>query len=297
MKKFPIDEIYSHEASILLEAKKSVGIIHKTGDIDASGDELEIPFRQMLTKRLPMKYYVGHGHIVDSDLNVSPQFDVIIADSNATQILYDGENGTQFFPYESVYAVGEIKSSYYKSSKYVQRYISALKQVLENFYREPVSGSYIGNGIELGAGLSVAGTRETQNQLFSFMLFGSRNDCERSELNEQLAASNSIPNPNVICFLDGTIITRSNIIENAGSYSLGALELDPLGQNNHELALVEINFSGKDKSGKALATLMLGIVNHLCSTRLKDPHFNKYATSILEAAAHTGSVIRMPNSK
>lgn len=161
MKKFPIDEIYSHEASILLEAKKSVEIIHKTGDIDASGDELEIPFRQMLTKRLPLKYYVGHGHIVDSDLNVSPQFDVIIAGSSATQILYDGENGTQYFPYESVYAVGEIKSSYYKSSKYVQKYTSVVKQVLEDFYKEPVSGNYIGNGIELGAGLSVAGTRET----------------------------------------------------------------------------------------------------------------------------------------
>jgi hypothetical protein len=128
------------------------------------------------------------------------------------------------------------------------------------------------------------------------MLFGSRNDCEPPELNEQLAPSNSTPNPNVICFLDGTIITRSNLIENADGHSLGALELDPLRQNNHELGLVEINFSGKDKSGQALATLMLGIIRHLSLTRLKDPHSEKYTTLILEGAAHTGDIIRMPNS-
>lgn len=296
MRKFPIDEIYLHEASKLLEAKKSVGIIHKTGDIDASDDELEIPFRQMLTKRLPFKYYVGHGHIVDSNLNVSPQFDVIIADSSATQVLYDVENGNQYFPYESVYAVGEIKSSYYKSSKYVQKYTYAVKEVLEKLYREPVSGNYIGYGIELGKGLSVTGTRETQNQLFSFMLFGSKNDCEPSELNEQLTASNSTPNPNIICFLDGTIITKCNLIENADSYSLGPLELDPLRQCNNELGLAEINFSNEHKSGQALATLMLGITKHLSSTMLKSPPFDKYTKSILESAAHTGTIIRIPNS-
>jgi len=161
MKKLPINEIYSHETSILLEAKKSVGIIHKTGDMDASGDELEMPFRHMLAKRLPLRYYVGHGHIVGSDLSVSPQFDVIIVDSSVTQILYDGKNGTQYFPCESVYAVGEVESSYYKSSKYVQKYTSAVRQVLEDFYREPVLSNYIGNGIELGAGLFVDGARET----------------------------------------------------------------------------------------------------------------------------------------
>lgn len=296
MKKFPIDEIYMHEASKLLAAKKSVGIIHKTGDIDASGDELEIPFRQMLSKRLPSKYYVGHGHIVDSNLNVSPQFDVIITDSNATQILYDGENGTQYFPYESVYAVGEIKSTYYKSSKYIEKYTSSVKNLLDNFYRDPVSSNYIGHGMELGAGLSVNGTREIQNQLFSFMLFGSKNDCEPAEINEQLELSNSTPNPNIICFLDGSIITRSNLIENAGSYSLGALELDPLRQNKNELGLVEINFSNNEKSGQALAVLMLGLIKHLHSTILKSPPFDNYTASILENAAHTGKIIRGPNS-
>jgi len=297
MKKFPIDEVYEQEASKLLEAKKSVGIVHKTGDIDASGDELEIPFRQMLSKRLPAKYYIGHGHIVDGKMNVSPQFDVIIADSSATQILYDGENGTQYFPYESVYAIGEVKSSYYKNSKHIEKYISSIKTVIDKFSRESVSSSYIGNGIELGEGLSVSGARDIQNQLFSFMLFGSKNDYEPNEFGRQIDASSSLPNPNVICFLDGVVITKSNLIKTTtDDYSLGALELDPVRQNNGELGLVEIKFENNGKSGQALAVLMLGLIKHLNSTRLKQPPFDKYINSVLANAAHTGKVIREPRS-
>jgi len=296
MRKFPIDEIYKQEASKLLEAKNSVGIVHKTGDIDASGDELEIPFRQMLSKRLPTKYYVGHGHIVDSDMNVSPQFDVIIVDTSATQILYDGENGTQFFPYESVYAVGEIKSSYYKNKKYIRKYVSSVKEVVDNFSREPVSSNYIGNGIELGVGLSVSATRDVQNQLFSFMLFGSKNDCEPIEFSKQLNESNSLPNPNVVCFLDGSVITKSNLMKTAEGYALGSLELDPIRQNNNELGLVEVNFTNDDKPGQALAVLMLGLINHLNSTRLKQPPFDKYINSVLANAAYVGKIIHEPSS-
>lgn len=295
MKKFPIDEAYKHEASKLLESKKSVGIVHKTGDVDASGDELEIPFRKMLSKRLPSKYYVGHGHIVDSDLNVSPQFDVIIADSSAAQILYDGENGTQYFPFESVYAIGEIKSSYYKSKKYVAQYIASVKKVTTNLSREPVPSNYIGNGITLGSGLTVEGTRGVQNQLFSFMLFGSKNDCEPNELSNQLDTSTSLPNPNVICFLDGTVVTKSNLIRMGDSYTLGSIEMDSLKQENSDLGLVEINFTSENSSGQALAVLMLGLTNHLNSTTLKPPPFQKYVNSVLASAAHTGKVIHEPN--
>ena len=65
MKTLRIGDIYEKEAQDLLNSKRSVSIVHATGDIDASGDELEIPIRKFLRKRLPEKYYVGHGHIVD----------------------------------------------------------------------------------------------------------------------------------------------------------------------------------------------------------------------------------------
>lgn len=292
IRKFPISNVYNQEAAKLLEAKKSVKIVHSTGDIDASGDELEIPFRSMLQSRLPAKYYVGHGHIVDKDLNVSPQFDVIIADSSATPILYDSENGTQYFPYESVYAVGEIKSSYYKNSKYVHNFISSVGKVLNEFFREPVHANYIGEGVELGSGLSINGSRDVQNQLLSFMVFGAKNDCNPIEIDQQLAPSGDPANPNVMCFLDGHVITKSELIKGKDGVSLGPLEMDPVKQINKELGLVEINFTNADKSGQALSVLMLSIFRHLSRTRLKAPPFDKYVESILLSAAYEGKIIR-----
>ena len=52
---------------------------------------------------------ITNGHAAKwwmRNLQVSPQFDVIFEDSSATQNLYDGENGWQYFPYECVFAVG-----------------------------------------------------------------------------------------------------------------------------------------------------------------------------------------------
>src|SRR4051794_28161998 len=114
---FRLDEVYDRDAQKLLGGRKSSRIIHSSGDIDASGDEIEEPVRDLLRRRLPSKFFVGHGHIVDQQLRVSNQFDVVIADATATPILFEGENGMQYFPWKSVYAIGEIKCSYSKRKR------------------------------------------------------------------------------------------------------------------------------------------------------------------------------------
>ena len=292
MREFPINDVYMHEASKLLQAKEAVTIVHKTGDIDASGDELEIPFREMLSKRLPSKYYVGQGHIVDSNMKASPQFDVIISDASTTQILFDGKNGTQYFPYESVYAVGEVKSSYYKNRKYVENFCLSIKSLLDNFTREPVSSSYIGNGINLGKSFDVEGSRQIQNPFFSFMLFGSINDLKVVELNEQLNSSKELPHPNIMCFLDGTIISKCKVDQTVigGPYHT-TFVTDPIEQKNESLKMTKIDFLNEEKSGQALAILMLSLLQHLSLTMLKPPQFDKYVNSILKNAKHSGTII------
>lgn len=292
MKNFPITRIYNQEAEKLIAARERAQIVHSTGDIDASGDELEIPFRSMLSKRLPSKYYVGHGHIVDSNLNVSPQFDVIIADSNATPILYDGENGTQYFPYESVYAIGEIKTTYYKNRKYVENFSAAIKKVKEELFREDVPRSYIGHEINVGKGFKIEGANEIQNQLFSFMLFGALNDCVHEELNEQLKKHDISNHPQVICFLDGSVITKANVIESNGKISMGPVEMRPLEQQlDRKLAPVHLSLTNSEKSGQALVSLILGLFNHLSNTMLKEPPIDNYLNKIIKTAPYTVKII------
>lgn len=291
MKKFPIFDVYGHEAERLLNAKKSVGVIHSTGNIDASGDELEVPFREMLTRRLPSKYLVGHGHIVDQSLNVSPQYDVIIADSNATPILYEGENGTQYFPYESVYAVGEIKSSYYKNRKQPQNFAENVDRLLTDFHREDVPNNYIGHGITLGNGLSSGIQVDKQNEILSFMFFGSLNDFDEEDLAKQFNNLNG-EHPNIICFLDGTVVTKAHLASTPQGFNLGPLALAAKEKRVPDLHKVSIKFTNEKASASSLTVLMLSLFKHLSRTRLKEPPFGAYVESILGSSSHKATKIK-----
>ncbi|MGP7733591.1 DUF6602 domain-containing protein [Oceanimonas smirnovii] len=285
MKKFPIFDVYRQEAERLLNAKKSVSVIHSTGNIDASGDELEIPFREMLTRRLPSKYLVGHGHIVDQHLNVSPQYDVIIADSNATPILYEGENGTQYFPYESVYAVGEIKSSYYKNNKQPQKFVENVERLLTNFHREDVPKNYIGHGITLGDGLSSGIQVDKQNEILSFMVFGSLNDFDEEDLAKQLSSLNG-EHPNIMCFLDGTVVTKAHLELTSQGFKLGPLALAAKEKRVPDFHKVSIKFTNEHASASSLTVLMLSLFQHLSRTMLKEPPFRAYIESILGGSSY-----------
>ncbi|QKG00937.1 hypothetical protein HQK30_17710 [Aeromonas hydrophila] len=291
MKKFPIFDVYGQEAERLLSAKKSVKLIHSTGDIDASGDELEIPFREMLSRRLPSKYFVGHGHIVDQNLNVSPQYDVIIADSNATPILYEGENGTQYFPYESVYAVGELKASFYKNSDQVTKFTSNVETLLKVFFREDVPSNYIGHGITLGNGLSSSSTATKQNEILSFMVFGSKNDFTEENLELQLQTSDG-RHPTVLCFLDGSVVVKAHIHETPQGLSLGPLSLGADVKKSEDLNIVSIHFNNELKSASSLTVLMLSLFQHLNKTLLKEPPFNNYVNSILAGSSHNSKTVK-----
>ena len=125
---------------------------------------------------------VGHGHIVDSQLNVSAQFDIIIVDASSTPILFDGKNGTEYFPYESVYAVGEVKSTYDKYKRQVDYFSNAVNKVKTGMSRADVPNTYIGHGIELGDMFKISKVSDIRNKLFSFMVFGDKGNCSTEDI-------------------------------------------------------------------------------------------------------------------
>lgn len=100
------------DAEEIISARGVCRDIHTTGDIAAAGEEPEVVVRRILTSRLNHNFLVTKGHIVDEQLRVSPEFDVIIADRTSAPPLYTTSDGTQYVPYEAVFAVGEIKASY-----------------------------------------------------------------------------------------------------------------------------------------------------------------------------------------
>src|SRR5437016_14284875 len=99
--------VLASDAKRLTDARERCFTIHHTADIDSAGDEVEITSRRIIEARIPTTYHVGHGHIVDGTLTTSPQIDIVISDCGAP-VLFTTENGSEYFPFESVHAIGEV---------------------------------------------------------------------------------------------------------------------------------------------------------------------------------------------
>ncbi len=73
------------------------------------GPATERAVRDFFAKRLPGRYGVGEGFVIDAEGNQSKQCDVVIYDKERTTVLSTEESLT-FWPFESVYAIVQVKS-------------------------------------------------------------------------------------------------------------------------------------------------------------------------------------------
>ena len=209
MSPFPLDKAYSADAKRLLDARERSSIHHQAGDFKASGVPVEAEAREFLTRRLPPQYHISHGHVVDTSLAISPQIDVIVSDNESTPILFEEDDGTNYVPYEAVYLIGEVKTSYQRSSRYIQAFTEVNRKILTTMSRKRTTPDYIGNGITLGKGLSIGVMVPYQNPHFSFMLFTDSGDFDKNDLLEHYSTSPYEYLPNVVCFLDGNVVIKS----------------------------------------------------------------------------------------
>lgn len=203
-----VQQVLLVEAAEIAAAREKCLILHQTSDIDAAGDEVEICVRNLLRRRLGHNYYVGHGHIVDSQWKVSPQFDVIVADSSVIPSIFRSENGTEYFPFESVYAIGEIKATYNKSKKPIESFVKQFAKVAE-LTRPDVPANYIrghSGGFYFGEGFVSADRKGRQPELFAFMLFAGGGDFEVKDVTDFYSKTPPEQLPNVVCLVDKGLI-------------------------------------------------------------------------------------------
>ena len=97
--KLELEKCLMTDAAELVAARMKSKIIHGTKDTRAAGDEVEKVVRKSFSRKLPDRFYVGDGHIVDENLVTSPQLDIIISDKQNAPVLFKGENGTKYFTY------------------------------------------------------------------------------------------------------------------------------------------------------------------------------------------------------
>lgn len=315
--KFEIDTFFEQDAKDIFSAReKGIGI-HRTKNIDAAGDEIELPVNSIVKNRLPQQYYVGQGHVVDSDLNTSGQFDITIADNKGSPILFSSANNTDYLTYESIYAVGEIKSTYYKHKNYVQDFCEKIKYVDEHLKRDKTPTDQISQDIRFGTDgiitLSSADTRPYKNPLYKFMFFVNSGNLKIQELGVVLNEYENKHCPNLICFLDkgiflkaevteealGSEITSSNTIEdkennkniiinqvlNKIGFKLGSVqfypEFIPVGHEK-KYKWVFYEFGAEKSSGSCLAYVVYALNTHICNCMVLKPDLLKYHANLFK---------------
>lgn len=190
------------EAEALIAARDKSIVVHRAKNIVSAGNIVERSVREVLHKRFPRKYHVGQGHLVNPLLMTSPQFDIVIADNDRFPILFTDENGTEWFLYESVYAVGEVKSTYDRHKKQIEAFSGNISRTKTQFNwqkRTVVANMYSKNAKQ-------AQNTVTIDQLLSFMVFVNSGDFKIEDLKELYSKTPITNLPNMIYFVDRGVL-------------------------------------------------------------------------------------------
>jgi len=282
-KLFEIENLYQLDALEIFHSRAKSKIIHRTSDIRASGNEIEETVRKIFRNKLPTGFYITNGHIVDKKLKSSNQFDIIIADNSTSPVLFTTNDKTDYLTYESIYAIGEIKSTYYKDKNQINDFVDKCKYVYTNLEREPTTPDYIYDNVKLQLpdfmSLQSEDKRPYKNPLFKFMVFVNSDEfdlnSQRVQIGEIFTRNDNKHLPNIICFLDKGIFAYCKAENN----SISSVEVFPefLTKDNsiHKWTLCEM---GNEDfiAASNLAFLMFSITHHLNLCHLLKPNMHSY---------------------
>lgn len=275
-RKLSIDSFFNFEADHIDIAHTQVKIIHNSGDIPSSGNQLEVAIRNFFKLKLPEKYYISNGHIIDINLKTSPQLDLIIADNFRTPILYKTLDNVEYLTYESIYSYAEIKSSWDK--KYIEEFIETRQRIDKYLTRTNVSPNFIdtgGRGIELDIPTTRNGYK---NPLLTFMFIASSEKFSFSHIKQYYEDVDWKYLPNVICLFDKGIIV--NVNKKELNNNIFKINLYPeFTENKEDNEWVLLNY---DKKRSTLGTLYYIILEHLNTCILGNANMLNYMQQIFE---------------
>lgn len=207
-KKLPLLKYFQHDLeAIKMAFRLSDSIRADVGNIRAAGDQVELAVKDFYANKLFPKYHVSDGHLVDSNLKISPQYDVIISENSKNPVLFDLADKSQLIYFDSVFCFGEIKRSFYNKSL-LNDFTKNLQRLRQEMARKDIPANFIeaGNaGFEIETPVTELPLR---NPIFSFMFFVSSSKMNSSELRNTFATCDNKYLPNFIVLLDQGIIVN-----------------------------------------------------------------------------------------
>lgn len=284
MKTLDIANIFRSEAEDLRKAREKAIRIHGTADIKAAGNEVEINVRGFFKRMLPKNLYVTHGHLIYENGVVSPQLDMIIADTANLPSLFTTNDGTEYIPIDSVYACGEIKSTYYKCHNYISAFSEVLSKIkTEMAHEEILNTTYKKNkldGSELMRDMYLNKDNKILNKIYYFMLFVDKGDFDFSEVKSLFKSTDKSRLPNASILLNEGAIFFGRL----GDKSFSSERYpDENTENGYSWYFSPFEPSNKNGSleGYNLGYLYYSILQHISNSYLQAPNLNKYLSTIM----------------
>ncbi len=278
-----IPKFFNNEARSLIDARLRCIDIHGD-DIRAAGNEVEIAVRQWLSRMLPDNVSVGHGHIIDSNSQISPQVDCILRNGQFLPTLFTASDGTQYTPVDSVFAYGEIKSTYRKSARYIQDFAETKKRMREELSHALVENTCL-DGIRadsLFSHMVLGSSQKYLNRIFTFMIFVDAGDADADDLEEIYSSIDDKFLPDVAVLLNRCVILKGKRSSDTPHFEI---------YRNGDLAPLEVKWciapaarqegAHATSEGKHLGVLYYLLMNHIKESLLEPPNVHAYLRDLL----------------
>lgn len=270
-----IKDFFWLDVQKIKSACKQADIIREdTINVRSAGDEVEITMRNFFKERLAPKYDVTTGHVVDHNLKVSPQLDIIIADSIKSPVLATLTDKTQHVFYETVYAIGEVKKTWYRDTL-LEEFSDTIKKIKIELDRDAIGKDILECGDNQLKIKSKVTSNPCRNMLFSFMLFAEGS----SNLKKITSTIKSTPNeflPNAIVFIGGGVIVNVNKLKLANNKVEINLYPELVSKEDGEWI-----FIGLDEENQRLTYLYLLLLEHLKQTIVATPDIQSYTKKLI----------------
>ena len=277
--KINLGAIFRREAEVLLKARETAMEIHPT-DLRAAGSHVEGSVRGYLRRMLPPRYHVTSGHLIDEDSLVSPQIDVIIADNFGIPSLLTTQDCTEYVPISSVLAIGEVKSTYYKSKSHFEKAADDLREIsgmarplVENTAYDGVKGETLLEHMILPL------QNKYLNSLFSFMLCIDGGDFDFADIKDLLLSEDPQFLPGTSVLLNKGVLVHARLGDKVGIM---------INKYPAEVSSVSYDWcyfegfveEGGSPEGSHLAFLYGALVQHLANCRLEPPDAYRYTAKL-----------------
>lgn len=268
-------DFYRHDLEKIMMASRLASAIQRDEkDIRASGDEVEMAVRDFYKDKLAPKYHVSSGHVVDKEFNVSQQLDIVISDALKNPVFDSHADGSELLYYDSLYAYGEVKKTYYKKD-----ILSLFSENVERFKMNMKRDIIDPNMLECANDMLMVKhplvDHTQRNLLFTFLFIVNSKGIDFDRIKEELNATDNSILPNMMVILDvGIYLNVKKSTIQTGSHPV--INLYPeLSDDDQEWRILSF-----DDPTAVLTYSYLLLQEHLRNTIVKAPDFMDYTDYI-----------------